>query len=157
VRLTAERYGPISIAMVWDGACNHEPWRIASDQHATRNTLAEYALRMGIDLGFLDDKSAGFQLEDTELLSPRRLHHLLLVMAWCSLALVSLGTHLVDLGQRRLIDTHWQRRLSYLQLGWRWLDNLLAQDAPLPFLFCLDPAPDPEPLSTISFDPMRLK
>jgi hypothetical protein len=112
---------------------------------------------MGIDLGFLDDKSAGFQLEDTELLSPRRLNHLLLIMAWCSLYLVSLGTHLVALGQRRLIDTHWQRKLSYLQLGWRWLDNLLAQDAPLPVLFCLDPAPDPEPSSTVSFDPMRLK
>ena len=157
VRLTAERYGPISIAMVWDGVLTHDPWRIASDQRATPHTLAEYALRMGIDLGFLDDKSAGFQLEDTELLLPHRLNHLLLIMAWCSLYLVSLGTHLVDLGQRRRIDTHWQRRLSYLQLGWRWLDNLLAQDAPLPFLFCLDPAPDPEPLPTVSFDPKRLK
>lgn len=147
VRLTAERYGPLHIAMVWDGDGTHEPWRIASDQRATPHTLAEYALRMGIDLGFLDDKSAGFQLEDTELRSPRRLNHLLLIMAWCSLYLVSLGTHVVVTGQRRRVDTHWQRRLSYLQLGWRWLDHLLAQDAPLPCSFYLDPARDPEPFS----------
>ena len=137
MHLTDQRYGPINIAMGWDGDAHHEPWRIASDQRATPSTLAEYALRMGIDLGFLDDKSAGFQLEDTELLLPRRLNRLLLITAWCSLYLVSLGTHLVASGQRRHIDTHWQRRLSYLQLGWRRLDNLLARDAPLPALFRL--------------------
>ena len=150
VHLTDQRYGPINIAMGWDGDAHHEPWRIASDQRATPNTLSEYALRMGIDLGFLDDKSSGFQLEDTEMLLPRRLNRLLLITAWCNLYLVSLGTHLVVSGQRRQIDTHWQRRLSYVQLGWRWLDNLLARDAPLPVLFRLDPAPDPEPLSDAS-------
>ena len=81
---------------------------------------------------------------------PRRLNRLLLITAWCNLYLVSLGTQLVASGQRRQIDTHWQRRLSYLQLGWRRLDNLLARDTPLPVLFCLDPAPDPEPLSDTS-------
>jgi len=150
VRLTDQGYGPINIAMGWDGDARHEPWRIASDQRATPSTLAEYALRMGIDLGFLDDKLAGFQLGDTEMPSPRRLNRLLLITAWCNLYLVSLGTHLVASGQRRQIDTHWQRRLSYLQLGWRWLDNLLARDAPLPVLFRLGPVPDPEPLSDAS-------
>jgi hypothetical protein len=101
-------------------------------------------------LGFLDDKSAGFQLEDTELLLPRRLDHLLLIMAWCCLYLVSLGTHVVARGQRPMIDAHYTRQLSHLQLGWRWLDYLLACDAPLPMRFYLDPAPDPEPVSTVS-------
>jgi hypothetical protein len=150
IELTDQRYGPVNVAMGWDGDPSHDPWRIASDQRAELLTLTEYALRMGIDLGFLDDKSAGFELEDTELLSPTRLNHLLLIMAWCSLYLISRGTQVVATGQRRSVDTHWQRRLSYLQLGWRWLDHALACDAPLPMLFRLDPAPDPEPVSTVS-------
>ena len=150
VRLTQQRYGPVNIALVWDGDPQHDPWRIATDQRAGLQTLTDYALRMGIDLGFLDDKSAGFHLEDTELLLPRRLDHLLLVMAWGSLYLVSLGTHLVATGQRQMIDAHYTRQLSYLQLGWRWLDYLLACDAPLPMKCHLDPAPDPEPVSLVS-------
>lgn len=150
VRLTQQHYGPVNIALGWDGDLQHDPWRIATDQPARLQTLTDYARRMGIDFGFLDDKSAGFQLEDTELLLPRRLDHLLLVMAWCSLYLVSLGTHLVSTGQRQMIDAHYTRQLSYLQLGWRWLDYLLAGDAPLPMKFYLDPEPDPEPVTIAS-------
>jgi hypothetical protein len=157
VHLTQQRYGPLNVAMLWDGHPQHDPWRIATDQRAGQQTLSDYALRMGIDLGFLDDKSAGFQLEDTRLDSPTRLDHLLLVTAWSSLYLVSLGTQLVAMGQRRLMDAHWERRLSYMQLGWRWLNYLLAQDAPLPFQFHLDPAPDPEPLSTATSEQVQPK
>jgi len=102
---------------------------------------------MGIELGFLDDKSAGFQLDDSELLMPMRLDRLLLVMALSSLYLVSVGTSVLVREQRRLVDTHWQRGLSYLQLGWRWLEYCLACEAPLPLAFHLDPTPDPEPVS----------
>ena len=55
VRLTEKRYGPISIALAWNGDPAHNPWYIATDQPAGLKTLTEYALRMGIDLGFLDD------------------------------------------------------------------------------------------------------
>ena len=41
--------------MAWDGEATHDPWRIVTDQPAEGQTLTEYALRMGIDLGFLDD------------------------------------------------------------------------------------------------------
>lgn len=150
VRLTQQQYSPVNVAMVWDGDSEHVPWYIATDQRAGLQTLTDYALRMGIDFGFLDDKSAGFQMEDTELVSPRRLNHLLLIMALSSLYLVSLGTHVVATDQRRFIDSHWQRRLSYLQLGWRWLDYSLASDVPLPMSFYLDPTPDPQPVSFIS-------
>jgi hypothetical protein len=150
VRLTEQRYGPINIALTWDGDPAHDPWRIATDQPASISTFTDYALRMGIDLGFLDDKSAGFQLQDTDLLHAQRLDHLLLVTALCNLYLVSVGTLVVKTGQRRLVDPHWNRRLSYMQLGWRWLNYSLVCDAPLPILFELDPLPDPEPFSTIS-------
>lgn len=149
VYLTKQKYGPVNLALVWDGDPNNDPWRIATDQYADIQTLTDYALRMGIEFGFLDDKSAGFQLEDTELVSPRRVNHLLLIMALCRLYLVSLGTYVVATGQRRQVDSNWQRRLSYFQLGWRWLDHSLARDEPLPIMFDLDPAPDPEPVTTV--------
>lgn len=150
VRITKQGYGPVNVALSWDGDPTHDPWRIVSDQAAGPQTLADYALRMGIDLGFLDDKSAGFQLEDTELLLPDRLNRLLLVTAMCTLYLVSVGTQVVDTGQRRLVDSHWERGLSYLQLGWRWLDYLQSRDAPLPMIFHLDTAPDPEPVPSVA-------
>jgi hypothetical protein len=108
-----------------------------------------------IDLGFLDDKSAGFQLKDTQLLLPDRLNRLLLVTALCTLYLVSVGTHVVEAGQRRLVDSHCKRGLSYLQLGWRWLDYTQSRDAPLPMMFDLDPAPDPEPVSSVAVEQSR--
>jgi hypothetical protein len=157
VQLTQQQYGPVNLALVWDGDSNHDPWRIATDQPANLQTLTDYALRMGIEFGFLDDKSAGFQLEDTGLLAPRRLDRLLLVLALCSLYLVSVGTHVVATGKRRLVDAHWQRGLSYLQLGWRWLDYSMARDAPLPMLFYLDPAPDSEPVSIASPEQFQVR
>lgn len=155
VRLTEQRYGPLHLALVWDGDPRHDPWRLASDQPTSPATLSEYAQRMGIESGFLDDKSAGFQLQETELLSPARLNRLLLGLALCNLYLVSVGTEVVAAGHRRLVDHHWQRGLSYLQLGWRWLEYSLARDAPIPFHFHLDPAPDPEPTPspTLWFQP----
>jgi hypothetical protein len=156
VRLTEKRYGPVNIALAWNGDPAHNPWYIATDQPAGLQTLTEYALRMGIDLGFLDDKSAGFQVQDTELTQPRRLDHLLLVTALCNLYLVSIGTQIVKDGNRRLVDSHWQRLLSYQQLGGRWLDYCLACDAPLPITFSLDPAEDPEPVSTVSSERFKV-
>jgi len=152
VRLTQQRYGPVNVAMTWDGNPDHDPWRIATDQRASWQTFTDYALRMGIDFGFLDDKSAGFQMEDTELLLPSRVDRLLLVTALCTLHLTSIGTHVVEIGQRQRVDTHWKRGLSYLQLGWRWLDYALSCDASLPMLFYLNPAPDPEPVSATNVE-----
>jgi hypothetical protein len=125
VRLTKQRYGPVHLALLWDGDPSHDPWRIASDQPTTVQTLAEYACRMGIEFGFLDEKSAGFHLEDTELLIPSRLNRLLAILALCQLYLISAGTEVVKAGQRPFVDMHWNRGLSYLQLGWRWLDYCL--------------------------------
>jgi hypothetical protein len=50
VRLTKQQYGPVNIALVWDGEPDHDPWRIATDQQADLQTLVEYALRMGIEI-----------------------------------------------------------------------------------------------------------
>ena len=43
-----------------------------------------------------------------------------LILATATLYLVSTGTAIVSLGLRQLVDTHWQRGLSYFQIGWRY-------------------------------------
>lgn len=44
------------------------------------------------------------------------------------------------------MDTHWQRGLSYFQIGWRWLKHILANSKILRPCFWLEPGPDPYPV-----------
>lgn len=37
----------------------------------------------------------------------------------------------------RKVDAHWQRGVSYLQIGWRWLSHALANGKELPSHLCL--------------------
>ena len=75
---------------------------------------------------FRDDKSGGFQLEDSQLTDPTSVSRLLLVMSVACLHLVSLGTFVVEREQRPSVDPHWLRGLSYFQIGWRWLRRALV-------------------------------
>lgn len=147
VHLGVEHYGPIDVALAWKDGPKTEPWYIATDEPASYTTLADYSLRMDLDEAFRDDKSGGFQLEDCELSDPGSVERLLLVMAVATLHLVSLGSYVVEQGQRPTVDGHWQRGLSYFQIGWRWLRRNVAQ-APsvLRTLTLLPPHPDPQPV-----------
>lgn len=37
VRLTQQQYGPVNLALVWDGDPDHDPWRIAINQLTCRH------------------------------------------------------------------------------------------------------------------------
>jgi hypothetical protein len=43
------------------------------------------------------------------------------VIAMTMLFLLLQGTQVVASGKRRWVDPHWQRRMSYLKLGWNWI------------------------------------
>jgi len=147
VYLGVEAYGPINIALAWLDGPKTEPWYIATDEAASPTTLTEYSLRMDIDEAFRDDKSGGFQLEDCELADPASVERLLLVMAVATLHVVTLGSYVVQQGLRSTVDGHWQRGLSYFQIGWRWLRRHVGQAATvLLTLGRLAPGPDPEPV-----------
>ena len=60
----------------------------------------------------------------------------------------TLGTAIVEMGKRRLVDPHWFRGLSYLQIGWRWVKQALAWGEKLLFFLWLSSEPDPEPAMT---------
>jgi hypothetical protein len=146
VRLGKEHYGPVSVAMAWATTPKAEPWYVATDEPAEQQTLTEYGLRMDIEQEFRDDKSGGFQLEDSQLADAASVSRRLLVISVAGLHLVSLGTFAVEREQRQLVDPHGLRGLSYLQIGWRWLRRALYLELPVGSLFRLCPGADPAPV-----------
>jgi hypothetical protein len=144
--LTEQRFGPLHLALAYvqtqDG---YQPWAIVSDEPVDLKTFDEYGWRFDIEENFLDDKSAGFQLEASQLEDSQSISRLCLLLATATLYLVSTGTALVEMGRRHLVDTHWRRGLSYLQIGWRWIKRAAACGGRLLDRLWLTPGPDPEP------------
>jgi hypothetical protein len=146
VSLGGRHYGPIHLALAWSPKPQSEAWYIASDEITDEETVVEYGLRLDIEEELRDDKSGGFQLEDTRLDDPASISRLLLVMSVAYLHVVSLGSFVVAAGLRPDVDSHWVRGLSYFQIGWRWLRRSLYLDRPFLRLFRLLPGDDPEPV-----------
>lgn len=144
--LTEKRYGPLHLV------CAHVRtldgfvlWAVISDEPVSLKTLDEYEQRFCIEEGFLDDKSAGFQLESSQLHDSAALERLLLVLAITTIYLTSTGTAIVEMQRRHLVDTHWERGLSYFQIGWRWVRSALLHGYKLLDFIWLSPEPDPCP------------
>jgi len=148
VWLTDRQFGPVHLALAHVQTRNgYEEWAILSDDPTDLHTFDEYGLRFDLEENFLDDKSAGFQLESSEIRHADALARLGLILATATLYLVSTGTAVVTLGERTIIDAHWQRGLSYFQIGWRWIRHALSHRKFLPAFFWFEPGPDPFPAS----------
>lgn len=147
VWITNRWFGPVHLALAHvqtpDG---FEEWAILSDEPTSLKTLDEFGLRFDIEENFLDDKSAGFQLEASQIRDAQALSRLGLILATATLYLVSSGVAIVAMGKRCLVDPHWNRGLSYFQIGWRWIEYALAHGKRLLPFFWFDPGPDPEPV-----------
>lgn len=144
VHLTADYYGPVYLALAHPRG-GADPWYIVSDEPATSSTLQEYGQRFDIEENFLDDKSNGFQLEDSQLHDAEVLTHLGFVLAVATLFLVAQGVEVVRTGARRWVDAHWFRGHSYLRLGWDWVRRALVRGEALLSRWHLPGGPDPEP------------
>ena len=147
VQVTDRRFGPVHLALGHVRTPNgYEQWLLISDRPTTLETFDEYGLRFDIEEGFLDDKSAGFQLESSQIRDADALSRLCLILATATLYLASTGTAVFSMNLRRQVDTHWHRGLSYFQIGWRWIRTALASGRNLLNFIWLDPEPDPEPV-----------
>ena len=93
----------------------------------------------------MDDKSKGLQLESSLIRAAPALTRLCFVLARTTLSLVSPGTEVVRQGRRRLVDPHWLRGQSYLQIGWNWVLLALVRGYALITRVHLSSACDPEP------------
>jgi hypothetical protein len=96
-------------------------WLIVSSEPTTLRTLQEYGLRFDIEESFLDDKSGGFEWERSGLRCAVALSRLCLVMATATLYLTIQGTAVGESQQRRWVDAHWFRGMSYFKIGWNWV------------------------------------
>lgn len=144
VYLSKAQFGPVHLACAHRNGAK-ESWLVVSSEKTDLSTFEEYGLRFGIEQGFLDDKSGGFGLEDSELRNAGMLDRLMLVLAVGALLLVSEGTVAVEAGARRSVDSHWKRGLSYFKIGWRMVKRALSRVLPFFTKLCLVGGADPDP------------
>lgn len=144
VFITARHYGPVCLAGVHAFGAK-EPWFILSDEPCDLRTFAVLGERFQIEEGFLDDKSAGFQLEASRLRDTPALNGLLLLLAVGTLLLHSEGTAAVEAGQREALDPHWQRGWSYFRIRRNAVRFALSRGHPVFERLALSSAPDPCP------------
>lgn len=122
-----------------------EDWTIVSDEPTTLQTFAQYRLRFQVEESFLDLKSNGFNLEASRLRDKFALSQLCGVIALTMLFLVLQGTQVVASGKRRFVDTHWNRGMSYLKLGWNWIPLAITKQWKIPLFQFLWGGSDPQP------------
>lgn len=116
----------------WDRR-SKEPWLLAAREDGPGGLPAAmtYAKRNWCEQSFRDEKSGGFQWNQSHVKDPTRAMKLVLVMVLATLLVIGLGSWLIKSGRRHELDPHRQRRLSIFQLGLRWLRHLLMSDADL--------------------------
>ena len=122
-----------------------EDWVIVSGQATTLQTFAQYRLRFGVEESFLDLKSNGFNLEASRLRDKFALYQLCGVIALTTVFLVLQGRQVVAIGKRRLVDTHWNRGMSYLKLGWNWVRLAMTRQWTIQIYPFLSSLADPQP------------
>jgi hypothetical protein len=104
-----------------------EFWIVVSSEPTSITTFVEYGLRFDIEENFLDDKSNGFQVEASKLDDVSVISRLFLILAVATLHCTSVGVGVVRAKTRRWVDTHWDRGMSYLKIGWKWLRQQYLQ------------------------------
>jgi hypothetical protein len=145
VHIFGPRLGPVHLALACPEDQTDDPWFIVSDEPTDLTTLDEYGLRFDIEENFLDDKSNGFQVQVSKLDEPEALSRLFFILAVATLYFTSVGVGVVRARVRRWVDTHWDRGMSYLKIGWAWLRQQYRRGWYRFAPYWLDPLPDPEP------------
>jgi hypothetical protein len=119
---------------------------VVSDEPTDAQTLDEYGLRFDIEESFLDEKSGGYQIHTSELATPEAAFAPDSDPGHCHPS----QPRVLEQGSSKrtstaFVDTHWDRGLSYLKLGWRWRQQQYQRGWQAFSPFWLDPAPDPLP------------
>jgi hypothetical protein len=146
VYVTDKQHGAVHLAFARHSGKADETWLIVSDEPTNLETFTEYGLRFDIEESFKDDKSGLFALESSKFRDAKAITRLYAVIAIATLFLVSQGVEVVKKGIRREIDPHWQRGLSYLKIGLRYLDSISSRGYKIIEKLILPSVPDPEPV-----------
>jgi hypothetical protein len=116
----------LSLSAGWSRGAD-EPWYILSNDSANAEIFMEYALRFDIEEEFRDEKSGGFGLEKSRIEGSEALERLILIIAVATIITLNEGLVVVAEENRKKVDGHSQRGLSYFQIGWRWILKQLCR------------------------------
>jgi len=127
-----------AVAACWLKDCDG-PWLLVSDRDDGPRLFRRYAKRVWTEELFRDEKSSGFQWEQSHVTDPAHAARLVLLMALATLLALGLGSRVIQAGLRRYLESGAKRTLSLFQIGLRWLRFCVNHDRPLPEN--LSPAP----------------
>jgi hypothetical protein len=85
---------------------------------------------MRIEESFRDEKTHGFQWNQSRIRRPQHASRLLLVMAMAMALAIRLGLLLIKTGQRHRLERRHRRTYSVFQLGLRHIQCLLYAHGP---------------------------
>jgi len=66
-------------------------------------------------------------LEKSRVEGTEALERLILIIAVATIITLNEGLVVVAEGNRKKVDEHWKRGLSYFQIGWRWILKQLCR------------------------------
>ena len=145
----------ISLSAGWARG-SREPWYILSCDAASTEVFMDYALRFGIEEGFRDEKSGGYDLEVGRIRDAQKLERLLLIVSTAQIVAVSEGMSATLDGKREDVDPHRFRSLSYFQIGLRWILRCLLHGLNKMYGHCLlKPMNDPIPVASTKKESRR--
>lgn len=93
--------------------------------------------RWGIEGGFKDFKSAGWQVHESALRDAKRREGLMVILSLAYVWATGIGRWLCKVGKRQLVDSKQQRHLSLFRIGWDWLVHQYVMDLSCPALLTL--------------------
>ena len=120
-----------NLAATWERGCK-EPWLLVTDLPATFMRCRNYCKRAWCEQLHRDEKSHGFNWHLSRVRDPSHAGRLVLVMALATLLCLSLGTHVIKRGLRRMLEPAGRRLLSVFQLGIRRLRDCLVNERDCP-------------------------
>jgi hypothetical protein len=130
--------GPVNIMAVWHQA-RQEHWFFVTNCPSAAEAKGFYTLRFTTETLFSDLKGRGFNLDDTRLWQPDRLHRLLLAAAMAYFLMVALGVEAIVSGVfRKLVRTDAFYH-SLFQLGLFYLNHIFNEGLHFPSLTNLPP------------------
>ena len=150
VRFTEKNnIGPVNILVVWHEA-KQEHWFFVTNCKTAAEARDNYTFRFTIETLFSDLKGRGFNLDDTHLWAPERLHRLIFAAAIAYMLMIALGVVAIMSGTiRQLVRTDAFYH-SLFQLGLIYLDHILNEVLEFPSLLDLPP-PDTFEHTVIQF------
>ena len=126
VRLWENAHHQCNLVLAYPHGIDEDDWwAIITDLPPSLKTLSLYGERFCCEELFLDSKSGAFELENSRLRDAQAITRLYLVVAVALLFCTQQGLAVQVAGLRRQVDPHWDRGLSFLKIGLRWLKGVI--------------------------------